>query len=204
MTPGMIRTMSRDFLLAFSLITVVAWNCSASAASIRSWVPTFQSLEHKCPTSKSDFPTVPNEIPIAWEQLSDDTATVQIKLENDGSFQRVFRRTFLGGHSQFEKLYLGPEGKDVLDEVTSNLYAGLDPFFAMEPTHLFDLKWHDSVSITKTKSHIYVVTWDTEEERAEDLPPLGTTFYLIKAGHLVPVCTFQPPEKESRRSSPRR
>ena len=35
--PGIIRTMSRNFLLALSLI-VVAWNCSASAASIRSWV----------------------------------------------------------------------------------------------------------------------------------------------------------------------
>ena len=138
---------------------------------------------------------MPNEIPIAWEQLSDTTATVQIKFEDDGSLQRVFRRTFIAGHYQFENLYLGPEGKDVLDEATSNLHAGLDHFFAMEPAHLFDLKWHGSVRITKTVSHIYVVTWDTAEERAEDQPPLGTTFYLIKASHLVPVCTFQPPKK---------
>ncbi len=128
MTLGIIRIMSRNFLLAFSLI-VVAWNCSASAASIRSWVQTFQSLEHKCPTSKFDFPIVPNEIPIEWEQLSDTTATVQIKFENDGSLQRLSRRTFFTGQYQFENLYLGPEGKDVLDEVTSNLYTGLDHFF---------------------------------------------------------------------------
>jgi hypothetical protein len=34
--------------------------------------------------------------------------------------------------SQSESLFRGSEGKDVIEEVTSNLYAGLDPFFAME------------------------------------------------------------------------
>ena len=198
MTPGVIRTMTRNFLLALSLI-VVAWNCSASAASIRSWVQTFQSLEHKCPTTKSDFPKVPNEIPIPWEQLSDKVSTAKIKFEDTEPLQRVFRRTFIAGHYQFGYLFRGPEGKDVIEEVTSNLYAGLDPFFAMEYEYLFDLKWHDSVWITQTALRTYIVTGDYAEERAEDSPPIGTIFYIVNAGHLVPVCTFQPHNKESRR-----
>ncbi len=66
----------------------------------------------------------------------------------------------------------------------------------MEYEYLFDLKWHDSVWVTQTASRTYIVTGDYAEERAEDSPPIGTTFYIVDAGHLVPVCTFQPHNKE--------
>jgi len=167
------------------------------ATSPRSWVQNFQSSEHKCPTTNSDFPKVPNEIPTQWEQLSDKVSTAKIKFDSTEPLQRVFRRTYSLARSQSESLFRGSEGKVVIEEVTSNLYAGLDPIFAMEYKYHIDLKRHDSVWITQTASRIYIVTGDYAEERAEDSPPIGTTFYIVDAGHLVPVCTFQPHNKDS-------
>jgi hypothetical protein len=184
-----------SLLVVLSLV-VIDDNQTALATSPRSWVQNFQSSEHKCPTTNSDFPKVPSEIPTQWEQLSDKVSTAKIKFDSTEPLQRVFRRTYSLARSQSESLFRGSEGKDVIEEVTSNLYAGLDPFFAMEYKYLFDLKWHDSVWITQTASHIYIVTGDYAEERAEDSPPIGTTFYIVDAGHLVPVCTFQPHNKE--------
>jgi hypothetical protein len=114
---------------------------------------------------------VPNEIPTQWEQLSDKVSTAKIKFDSTEPLQRVFRRTYSVARSQSESLFQGSGGKDVIEEVTSNLYAGLDPIFAMEYRYLFDLKWHDSVWITQTASRIYIVTGDYGEERAEDSPP---------------------------------
>ena len=139
---------------------------------------------------------MPNEIPTQWEQLSDKVSTAKIKFDSTEPLERVFHRTYSLARSQGESLFRGSEGKDVIEEVTSNLYTGLDPIFAMEYKYHIDLKRHDSVWITQTASRIYIVTGDYAEERAEDSSPIGTTFYIVDAGHLVPVCTFQPHNKE--------
>ena len=81
---------------------------------------------------------MPNEIPTQWEQLSDKVSTAKINFDSTEPLQRVFRRTYSLARSQSESLFRGSEGKDVIEEVTSNLYAGLDPFFAMEYEYLFD------------------------------------------------------------------
>ena len=96
---------------------------------------------------------MPNEIPTQSEQFSDKVSTAKIKFDNTEPLQRVFRRTYSLARSQSESLFRGSGGKDVIEEVTSNLDAGLDQIFAMEYEHLFDLKWHDSVWITQTVSH---------------------------------------------------
>jgi len=100
--------------------------------------------------------------------------------------------TSIGGQYQFEHIFGGPQGMDYLEAVRTSISAGAYSFEGLEDVDfLFRLKWDDSVRIVQTTSGAYIVTWNFVEERAQDSPPLGATFFIIERGKLVPVCMFE-------------
>jgi hypothetical protein len=159
--------------------------------SKRTWTKTFQSPMRACPTDGSIYPKIKNEIALPWETISNTISTVAIDIPSWGGLRRLFKFTTTAGHYQSDHVFVGPEGKDLKDAVVSNVYSGAYPFSGLDIDHIFERKFDDSVGVVKVPSGIFIVTYNSIEERAEDSPPLGTTYYAIKDGGLEPICTFE-------------
>ena len=100
--------------------------------------------------------------------------------------------TSIGGQYQFEHIFGGPQGMGYPEVVRTTISAGAYSFEGLEDVDfLFGLEWDDSVRIVQTTSGAYIVTWNFVEERAQDSPRLGATFFIIEREKLVPVCMFE-------------
>ncbi len=164
--------------------------CSFKAGpSKRKLVKSFQSKRHACPATEFSYPKISGEIPISWEKMSETIDTTTMEFPGWDSSRRLFRMTSIGGHYQYQHIFVEPPGKNYLQEVEKNLFQGSYPFSGLDDVDfLFGLKFYDSVWVARTKSAIYIVTDNYEEGRAED--SLGTTFHTIEQGKLVAVCKF--------------